>query len=73
MPYLKVPNYRETGESDFRFATVEEVQAALPEGIDATVDMDLNYPCVQFPKGTAYETVKAVEKALNEAGFEAYI
>ncbi len=64
--YLKVPYRREGGQS--RDATVEEIQQALQEiAPNATVDMDLNYPSVEFPAGASYTAMK---QALEARGFE---
>lgn len=71
--YLKVP-HKKHGNL-VKDATVEEVENALKSiapNIGLTVDMDLNYPCVEFPAGTSYQEYQRVEKALNDAGFEAY-
>jgi hypothetical protein len=69
--YLKVPYVKENGVT--RFATVEEVQTALPKDMQGlTVDTALNYPCVEFPAGASYEDHQRVQKHLEDAGFEAY-
>lgn len=71
--YLKVP-YKPGDPKEF--ATVEDVQQALkvlvPDVEGLTVDNDLNYPCVEFAPGTPHTVYERVEKALNDAGWEAY-
>jgi len=67
--YLKVPT------CNGHDATVEEVEQAVaeiaPDG-KLTVDLGLNYPCVEFQAGTPYEEYKRVEFESKERGFVAY-
>jgi hypothetical protein len=69
MPYWKVPY---SAKNKGQYATVEEVQAALPTEVTGlTVDEDLNYPCVMFPEGTDDATMQKVRKHLLDQGFNA--
>jgi hypothetical protein len=68
-PYWKVPY---SAKNKGQYATVEEVQAALPADVEGlTVDESLNYPCVNFPEGTPNETMQKVKEHLESQGFEA--
>lgn len=68
MPYLKVP-YSAKNRSEI--ATVEEVKEALPDDVEGlTVDLDLNYPCVEFPQGTSNATIEKVVQHLESQGFQ---
>jgi hypothetical protein len=68
-PYWKVPY---SAKNKGQYATVEEVQAALPSDVPGlSVDEDLNYPSVQFPAGTSSETMQKVKQHLQNQGFSA--
>jgi len=70
-PYLKVPYAPKVAGSNTRIATVEEVRSALPTDVEGlTVDEALRYPCVNFPEGTTYATMKKVNDHLKSQGFE---
>ncbi len=69
-PYLKVPYAPRVPGASARIATIEEVQAALPAGVDGlAVDDDLGYPSVTFPEGTLYATMERVVDHLEDSGF----
>ncbi len=69
-PYLKVPYAPKIPGASARIATIEEVQAALPAGVDGlAVDNDLGYPSVTFPERTSYATMKRVVDHLENSGF----
>jgi hypothetical protein len=66
MPYLKVPYVGKP----MRTPTIEEVKAALPADAQGlSVDLDLNYPCVEFPQGTKSAAIESVVKHLEAQGF----
>lgn len=68
MPYIKVPY---SAKYPGQIATIEEVKAALPNDVPGlTVDLDLHYPCVEFPQGTSSATIEKVVKHLENQGFE---
>jgi len=69
--YIKVPYAPKIQGESTKFATVEQVQAALPAGINGLeVDESLRYPSVTFPPGTPYATMKHVVEHLKSQGFE---
>lgn len=68
MPYIKVPySAKNSGE----IATIEEVREALPKDVEGLmVDLDLHYPCVEFPQGTSNATIEKVVQHLESQGFK---
>jgi len=67
-PYYKVPY---SAQNKGQYATVEEVQAALPPDVEGLfVDESLNYPCVNFPENVSRETMQKVKQHLQSQGFE---
>jgi hypothetical protein len=72
MAYLKVPYSPKVPGENTKFATVEEVKAALPTDVEGLFveDSGTNYPCVQFPDGVSVETMQKVERHLKNQGFE---
>ena len=69
-PYIQVPySNKKSPEGYILDGSVEEVQAALPAGIDGLqVDSDGGYPNVTFPEGTPIETMKQVAEHLRGQG-----
>ena len=69
--YIKVPYAPKVQGEYTKDATVEQVQAALPAGVEGLlVDNDGGYPNVTFPQGTSYEIMKQVADHLRNQGFE---
>jgi len=68
-PYWKVPY---SAQRKGQYATIEEVQAALPSDVPGlSVDDGLRYPCVRFPENASNETMQKVKKHLESQGFSA--
>jgi len=68
MSYIKVPY---SAKNPSKIATIEEVREALPKDVEGLiVDLDLHYPCVEFPQGTSSATIEKVVQHLESQGFK---